>query len=42
MTQVVTFTLALAIAPLAALALLIWGLNGTSWLIDFFTDRNLP
>lgn len=39
MAQALTFFLALTITPLVALALLIWGLNGTSRLLDLFADR---
>jgi len=38
-TQIVTFVLTMMIAPIAALALLIGGLNGTARLLDLFADR---
>ncbi|HEX5565493.1 MAG TPA: hypothetical protein VFY14_00880 [Streptomyces sp.] len=39
MAQALIFFFALTLTPLVALVLLIWGLNGTSRLLDLFADR---
>ncbi|MFP8963064.1 hypothetical protein ACLIYP_21275 [Streptomyces nanhaiensis] len=39
MTETVVLILGLVVAPIAALALLTWGLNGTVWLLDRFAGR---
>ncbi|MBN3929916.1 hypothetical protein IQ279_09730 [Streptomyces verrucosisporus] len=42
MTETVVLILGLVVAPIAALALLTWGLNGTVWLLDHLAGRRRP
>ncbi|WP_101258198.1 hypothetical protein [Streptomyces barkulensis] len=42
MTETVVLILGLVVAPIAALALLTWGLNGTVRLLDHFAGRREP
>ncbi|MGY1455201.1 hypothetical protein [Streptomyces sp. SS8] len=42
MTETVVLILGLVVAPIAALALLTWGLNGAVWLLDRFAGRRRP
>ncbi|MFP8882898.1 MULTISPECIES: hypothetical protein [Streptomyces] len=42
MTETIVLILGLVVAPIAALALLTWGLNGTVWLLDRFAGRREP
>ncbi|WP_274389103.1 hypothetical protein [Streptomyces taklimakanensis] len=42
MTETILLVLGLVAAPVVALALLTWGLNGTAWLLDHFGNRKHP
>ncbi|MFH0245643.1 hypothetical protein ACGRHY_25230 [Streptomyces sp. HK10] len=39
MTETIVLILGLVVAPIAAPALLTWGLNGAVWLLDRFVGR---